>query len=88
MPLKRLKWGKITMIRYKLDILDELRKRGFNSTVLRRERILGEGTITRIRRGLPPDPKTLDILCRILHRQPGSILEWFDEESSEAKTDG
>ncbi len=67
------------MIRYKVDISVELKKKGLLWADLRREG-LGEGTLTRMRRGLPPDPNTLNVLCRLLHKQPGQLLEYVPDE--------
>lgn len=63
------------MIRYKVNISDELKKRGLLWVDLRKAG-LGEGTLTRIRRGHPPDANTLDTLCRVLKVQPSRLIEW------------
>ena len=39
------------MIRYKIDILDELKKAGYSSYRMRNKKILSEGTIQKLRTG-------------------------------------
>lgn len=75
------------MIRYKLDVLAELKRKGYNTTRIRRERIFGEATLTRIRRGLPPDGDTLGKLCELLRVQPGKLLEWLPDPVEEGNED-
>lgn len=39
------------MLRYKIDVLEELKGKGYNTTRLRKEKILSESTIQRLREG-------------------------------------
>lgn len=67
------------MIKYKIDVLFELKKRGFTSAKIRSGHFLGESTMSNIRRGTPPRPDTLNTLCALLQCQPGDILEWVPD---------
>lgn len=64
------------MLRYKINVLEELKKKGYNTTRLRREKILGESTLTRLR-----EQKTsiscdsIGVICSMLRCQPSEILE-------------
>lgn len=64
------------MLRYKINVLEELKKKGYTTTRLRREKILGESTLTRLR-----EQKTsiscdsIGIICSMLRCQPSEILE-------------
>lgn len=66
------------MIRFKIDVLEELKRRGYTTTKLRREKIIPEGTLTKIRNnnGEPITTTTLNILCEILKKQPGQLIEY------------
>lgn len=66
-------------IKYKVDILAELKKAGFSTYKLRQEKIFGERNIQKIRSGEIVSSDNLAKLCKILHCQPGDILEYTDE---------
>ena len=68
------------MIKYKIDILQELKNKGYNTNVIRQKKILSEATLQQIRQGKTPGIKTLDTLCRLLKKQPGQLLEYIEEE--------
>ena len=76
------------MIRYKIDILEELKKKGYTTTKIRNDRILSQATLTNIRNGGSINTTTLDIICGILKKQPGQVLEWIpDEKQAEQPTE-
>ena len=67
------------MLEFKIDVLSELKKSGYNTTRIRKERLFSESTLTDIRRGKVPAAK-LDTLCKLLGRQPGSIIRYVPDE--------
>ena len=67
-------------IRYKVDVLAALSAAGFTSYKLRREKLMGEATRTKIRAGGLPSWHELDVICGLLHCQPGDIVEHIDGE--------
>lgn len=66
-------------IRYKIDVLETLKAAGFSSYKLRKEKLLGEATIQRLRKGEPVSWENIDTLCRLLNRQPGDIIEYTED---------
>ena len=69
------------MLRYKVDILAELKKAGYNTTRIRREKIISESTLQRLRTGITSlNLETLDVICKILQCQPGDLVEWVPDE--------
>lgn len=74
------------MIRYKVDILAALKARGFTTTKIRRDGLIGENALQRIREGLPPSAPVLDTLCRLTGKQPGALLEWIADPIPEDDT--
>ena len=68
------------MLKYKIDVLSALKAAGYNTTVLRREKLLGENAIQYIREGKPVGAKALDSICRLLQKQPGDILEYLPDK--------
>lgn len=69
------------MLQYKLEILPELTKMGYSSRRLRNENLLGEYTMTSLRRGEMISLKSIDTICRLLQCQPGDLLEWIEDEN-------
>ena len=66
-------------IQYKIDILAALKKKGYNTTRLRKEKIIGEAYLTQIRKGEIVSNACLEKLCILLDCQPGDILEYVEE---------
>lgn len=73
------------MIQYKNDVLSMLRENGYNTTRLRKERLLGESTLQQFRTGQLVSWLNMDRLCRMLHCQPGDIIEYVPDETEEGK---
>lgn len=68
------------MLQYKLDVMQKLTENGYNPRKLRNLGILGERTMTSLRRGEMISLKSIDTICRLLRCQPGDLLEWIDED--------
>lgn len=67
------------MIVYKINVLQELKQKGYSTYVLRRDRIMGEAQIQKIRQGELASKETLNTICRLLQIQPGDLLEYVEE---------
>lgn len=63
------------MIIYKINVLSELAKRGYTTSVIRKKGLISEATLTNIRRGGDINTKTLNAICVMLRCQPGDVLE-------------
>ena len=66
-------------IRYKIDILAELKKKGYSSTRIREEKLIGQSYLQQLRRGALVSWKTLDTICTLLECQPGDLVEFVRE---------
>ncbi len=71
--------GVFMEIKYKADILSELKKRGYSTYRLRKEKILGEATIQKIRKGELVSWDNMATLCRLLGWQPGDLVEYVGD---------
>lgn len=71
------------MLKYKIDILEALKEKGFSTARIRKEKLLNESALQYIREGKPIGPKPLDDLCALLDCQPGDLLEYVKEEKTE-----
>ena len=70
-------------IRYKVDILAELKKKGYSSIRIREEKLIGQSYLQQLRRGELVSWKTLDTICALLECQPGDLIEFQKEEATE-----
>lgn len=66
---------------YKGDILAKLKEAGYSTYKLRAEKLLGEATIQKIRKGDNVSWGNISTICRLLGCQPGDILEYVEEQS-------
>jgi len=71
------------MIIYKIDVIQELKKAGYNTTRIRKEHVISEASLQKIREGKIIAAATLDHLCRVLNLQPGDILEYVPNSEGE-----
>jgi putative transcriptional regulator len=68
-------------IRYKVDILAELKKKGYSSTRIREEKLIGQSYLQQLRRGEPVSWKMLGTICSLLECQPGDLIEYVEEQT-------
>ena len=73
------------MIIYK-NILSQLKDAGYNTTRIRKEKLLPQSTLQRLRNSDPISTETLNIICTLLNCQPGDILEYIPDEIPNAET--
>lgn len=65
------------MLKYRVNILKELKDAGYSSYRLRQEKILSEGTLQKMRSGnIAITMESLGVICDILECQPGDLVEW------------
>ena len=69
----------MNMIKYKIDVLEELKGKGYTSYKLRKDKIMGEAQIQKIRQGEIASKETLNTICKLLQIQPGDLLEYIDD---------
>ena len=68
------------MLKYKINVLEELKQKGYTSYTLRKEKLIGESTIQKLRGGLPVSWENLETLCKLLDCDIGNILEYIKED--------
>lgn len=76
------------MIRYRIDVMTELKNRGFSSYELRKGKHLSESAMTKIRNNLIVGSDILNTLCILLQCQPGDLLEYVPDEQDPVGKDG
>lgn len=66
-------------IKYSMNILAALKDAGYNTSRLRREKLLPESVIQQLRHDQLVSWINIDRLCRLLDCQPGKILCYVPE---------
>lgn len=61
-------------IKYKIDVLAALKEKGYPTTRLRKEKLIGEATIQRLRHKQSVSFEILSKLCNLLECDIGDIL--------------
>lgn len=69
------------MFVYKFDVLETLKESGYNTTRLRKEKLLGENAIQSLRRGEMVGIIALEKICSLLDMQPGNIIKYVGDEN-------
>jgi len=68
------------MIKYKINIMEELKKAGFSTYRLRNEKIFAESTMQKFRAGdTTISVVSLNDVCVLLGCQPGDLLEFVPD---------
>ena len=64
---------------YKIDVLAALKEAGYNTTKIRKDKIMGEAMLQKIRSGQMVSWATLETLCDLLNCQPADLIEYVKE---------
>ena len=68
---------------YKIDVLTALKEKGYNTTKLRKDKLLGESTIQQLRENKLVSWANMERLCTLLECQVGDLLEFVPEPKAE-----
>lgn len=64
---------------YKIDVIQELKNKGFTTYKIRKEKIIAESTLQKLREKKPISWENIETICKLLECQPGDIIEYTDE---------
>ena len=73
------------MIKYKIDVFQELKERGYNQTKIQRENLLPRQTMQNIKARKGMTLETLNKICIMLKKQPGDIIEVIPTDAEKIK---
>ena len=65
---------------YKVDVIAVLKEAGYNTNRIRKEKIMGEAMLQKIRSGQMVSWATLETMCSLLECQPGDLIEFVKED--------
>lgn len=68
------------MLYYKVDVFEELKKKGYSTYRLQKEKILPQASAQKIRNGEVVGIIIIDRICSLLGWQPGSLIGWKPDE--------
>ena len=68
-------------MRYKIDVLNALKEKGYNTNKIRTEGLLSQSTLQKFRNQQGVSWENLETLCRLLECQPGDLIKFMDDES-------
>lgn len=69
-------------LQYKIDVLQALKDKGYNTNRLRKEKLLSEGAIQRLRHSEPVSWSNIEQLCKLLQCQPADIMEYLEDDKT------
>lgn len=70
-------------LKYRIDVLQALKEKGYNTNTLRKEKLLAEGTIQKLRNREPISWANIARLCELLECQPNDFLEHLPERDTQ-----
>lgn len=66
-------------IKYKMNIVTALKEAGYNSTIIRQEKIMGQRELQKLRHNELVSWATIETICKLLNCQPGDIIEYIPD---------
>ena len=66
-------------MKYKIDVIAALKDAGYNTNKIRKEKIMGESMLQKIRDGQMVSWATLETLCELLNCQPADLIEYVKD---------
>lgn len=67
-------------MKFKIDVVASLKEKGYYPQRIRKEKILSESTMTKLRLNQSVSWDNIETICRLLECQPGDILEFIPDE--------
>ena len=60
-------------------LLKLMSEKGITSYTIKKDNIIGQATLKKIKEGGDIDTRTIDKLCKLLQCQPGDIIEYTED---------
>lgn len=73
------------MIKYKIDIMEELKKRGYNQTRIQKEKLISGQTQQNIKAGKPVSLQTINDICIMLKMKIEDVIEVIPTDQEKIK---
>lgn len=72
-------------LQFKIDVLEALKEKGFTTYTLRKNNLLSQSTIQKLREGKGLAWENIERLCELLDCQPGDLIEFEKDNSTGAE---
>ena len=66
-------------LQLKVDVLAALKEKGITTYQIRKEKLLSESTVQKLRAGIGVSWENLETLCRLLDCQPYDLIEYVKD---------
>ena len=73
------------MLYYKIDVLQALKLKGYSSARIRKEKLLGEGSLQKLRNDLMVSSDSLGKICLMLRCDIGDIVKSVPTDDEKIK---
>ena len=70
-------------LKYKMNIIEALKKSGYSTYRIRKDKIMSESTLQKIRQNEPISWENLNLICGLLSCDIGDIMEYVPDEEDE-----
>ena len=67
-------------LKFKINVINALKDKGYTSYILRKEQLLSESTIQKLRNGQGVSWDNIETLCRLLECQPSDLMEYIPDD--------
>jgi DNA-binding Xre family transcriptional regulator len=74
------------LIKYKIDIIQALKNKGYSTYKIRKEKIFNESQLQQMRENKILAQDALNKVCTLLDCQPGDIMEYIPDGANETQT--
>jgi len=72
-------------LQYKIDVLEALKAKGYTTYTLRKENLLSQSTIQKLREKKGLAWENIENLCKLLECQPGDLFEYVSDPAGDAE---
>ena len=66
-------------LQFKVDVQAALKEKGITTYQIRKEKLLSESTVQKLRAGIGVSWENLETLCRLLDCQPYDLIEYVKD---------
>ena len=68
-------------LQFKVDVLAALKEKGITTYQIRKEKLLSESTVQKLRAGIGVSWENIETLCRLLECQPYDLIEYVKDKT-------
>lgn len=72
-------------LKYKIDVIQALKDKGYSTYKLRKDKLIGESTLTKLRNDEGVAWDVIETLCGLLQCQPSDFLVYKSDDDEEAQ---